>query len=125
MTTYTSRKGEVPCSDGDLYAFLTDMRNLKTVIPNGLITDWEATEDHCSFRLDKTGRISASLSEALPHSLIIYDAETFITGRITVQVAIGYITNFRSAIPHHGTTEHEPSDEDAPGRFQPEDTLTT
>jgi len=97
MTTYTSRKGEVPCGDGDLYAFLTDMRNLKTVIPDGMITDWEATEDQCRFRIDRTGRISASLSEALPHSMISYHAESLLTGRVTVQVIIEYITSNRSA----------------------------
>ena len=97
VTTYSSRKGEVPCGDGDLYAFLTDMRNMQTVVPDGLITEWEATEDHCSFRLDKTGKISASLAEALPHSLISYDAETFLTGRMVVKVAIEYITSYRSA----------------------------
>ncbi|MCA1740953.1 MAG: hypothetical protein LC630_00475 [Bacteroidales bacterium] len=66
MTTYTSRRGEVPCGDSDLYAFLTDIRNLKTVVPDGLLTDWEATDDHCSFKIEQAGRISVSLSEALP-----------------------------------------------------------
>lgn len=86
----------MPCGDRDLYAFLTDMRNLKTVVPEGLLTDWEATEDHCSFKVEKTGKISASLSEGLPHSTIRYNAETFLTGRITVQVTIEYISNIRS-----------------------------
>ncbi len=97
LTTYTSRRGEVPCGDSDLYAFLTDMRNLRSVVPEGMITDFEATEDHCSFKVEKTGRIAASLAEALPHSLIKYDAETFLTGRMTVQVEIEYITNLRSS----------------------------
>lgn len=97
VTTYTSRTGEVPCGDSDLYAFLTDMRNLSTVVPEGMITDWQATEDHCSFKIEKTGRISASLAEALPHSLIKYNAETFLTGRMTIEVEIEFITNFRSS----------------------------
>jgi hypothetical protein len=97
VTTYTSRQGEVPCGDSDLYAFLTDMRNLRTVVPEGVITDWEATEDHCSFKIEKTGRITASLAEALPHSLIKYNVETFLTGRMTVQVEIEFITDLRSS----------------------------
>lgn len=97
VTTYTSRTGEVPCGDKDLYAFLTDMRNLKTVVPDGLMTDWEATEDHCSFKVEKAGKISASLSEAMPHSMIRYNAETFMTGRVTVQVTIEHISNSRSS----------------------------
>ncbi|MFN2314243.1 MAG: hypothetical protein ABR531_07275 [Bacteroidales bacterium] len=97
MTTYTSRRGEVPCGDSDLYAFLTDIRNLKTVVPDGLLTDWEATDDHCSFKIEQAGRISVSLSEALPHSMITYDAETFVTGKMSIQVTIEYISGMRSA----------------------------
>jgi len=97
VTTYTSRRGEVPCGDADLYAFLTDMRNLQTVVPAGILTDWVATEDHCSFRIEKVGKISASLSEALPHSVIRYDAVTFLTGKMTIEVSIEYISGMRSA----------------------------
>jgi hypothetical protein len=97
ITTYTSRKGEVPCGDSDLYAFLTDMRNLQTVVPDGFLTDWEATEDHCSFKIERAGRVTASLTEALPHSMITYDAETFLTGKMAIQVNIEYISGVRSA----------------------------
>jgi hypothetical protein len=96
---YTSRKGEVPCGDSDLYAFLTDMRNFRDVIPAGtLFSDWEATEDRCSFKIEKTGRITVALTEALPHSIVTYTAETFLTGNITIQVMIEYITNNKSEL---------------------------
>ncbi len=92
--SYTSRKGKVPCGDRDLYAFLTDMRNFRDVIPAGsMFSDWEATEDSCSFKIEKTGKITVSLGEALPHSMITYTAETFFTGNVTIQVMIEYITN--------------------------------
>ena len=97
MTSYTSRKGEVPCGDADLYTFLTDMRNFRGVMPENMITDWEATEDRCSFRIDRTGKITAALSDALPHSVITYDAETFLTGKARIEVKIEYITGMRSA----------------------------
>jgi len=98
MTTYTSRRGEVPCGDSDLYAFLTDMRNLRSVFPEDAVTDWEATEDRCSFKTDGTGRITVSLSEAMPHSEINYDAESFLTGKIKVRISIEFISGVRSAI---------------------------
>ncbi len=98
MTTFTSRRGEVPCGDGDLYAFLTDMRNFRSVIPDGEVADWEATEDRCSFKTDSTGRITVSLSEAMPHTEITYDAESFLTGRVKIRVTIEFISNMRSAI---------------------------
>jgi hypothetical protein len=97
VTTYSSRRGEVPCGDSDLYAFLTDMRNFKTLIPDGLISEWTATEDRCSFKTDRTGKITASLSEALPHSVITYDVETFLTGKVKVQFVVESITGMRSS----------------------------
>lgn len=97
MTSYSSRKGEVPVGDDDLYAFLTDMRNFESVIPDGLVDEWQATEDQCTFRAEKAGRVSASLSEALPHSMITYSAETFLTGKIAVQVVIESLSRNRSS----------------------------
>lgn len=97
MNSYSSRKGEVPVGDDDLYAFLTDMRNFKSVIPDGLLSEWQATEEQCSFKVDKTGKVSASLSEALPHSMITYSAETFLTGKIAVQVVIEPVSRNRSS----------------------------
>ncbi len=98
MTTYTSRRAEVPCGDSDLYAFLTDMRNLRSVVPDGTVTDWEATAESCSFKADMAGTITASLSEALPHSMITYDAESLLTGKVKIRVNIEFISNMRSAV---------------------------
>lgn len=98
MKTYTSRRGEVPCGDSDLYAFLTDMRNFRSVMPEGTVTEWEATEDKCSFKAEVAGRITVSLSEALPHSMIEYEAESLLTGKVIVRVNIEPIGNMRSAV---------------------------
>jgi hypothetical protein len=98
MTTFTSRRGEVPCGDSDLYAFLTDMRNFRSVLPADTVTDWEATEDRCSFRTDGAGRVTVSLSEALPLSEITYEAESFLTGKVKVRVSLEFISGMRSAV---------------------------
>lgn len=98
MTTYTSRKGEVPCGDSDLYAFLTDMRNFRSVIPDGEVSDWEATEDRCSFKNESTGRLTVTLSEALPHSEINYEAESFLSGKVKIRISLEYLSSMRSAI---------------------------
>lgn len=98
MTTLTSRRGEVPCGDSDLYAFLTDMRNFRSVIPGDAVSGWESTEDNCSFKTDGIGRITAALSEAKPHSEIIYEVESFLTGKIKVRVTVEFISGMRSSI---------------------------
>ncbi|TFH46237.1 MAG: hypothetical protein E4G92_06700 [Bacteroidia bacterium] len=97
-TTYNSRSVTVACGPGDLYAFLTDMRNFETIIPGEKITEWEADEMSCSFRVDHAGKINASLAEAVPYSAIDYQAETFITGKITAHVAIETVDHDRSRV---------------------------
>lgn len=87
-TTYTSRSGRAACEDKDLYAFLSDMRNFESLIPEGVVTEWKASPDSCSFRADKAGKVTAGISEGSPWSRIDYFAETFITGRVSVTVNI-------------------------------------
>ena len=96
--SYTSKNGEVPCGDRDLYAFLTDIRNFKEVMPASMLSDWKATTDKCSFRLDKAGRVSVSLKEALPHTMVSYTAENLFTGNLSLKVIIEPLTSHRSKL---------------------------
>lgn len=97
-TVLSSRRGNIPCGDKDLYLFLTDMRNFATVIPQDHVTHWQANEDSCSFRIDKAGKINAELLEALPFSQVSYRAETFLTGAVAATVNIESVDHDRSVI---------------------------
>ncbi len=96
--SYTSRTGEVPYGDKDLYAFLTDIRNLREIIPHSMISDWQATADKCSFRIDRAGRVNVSLNEALPHTMVSYTAENLLTGKLSMQVVIEALTGHSSKL---------------------------
>ncbi len=88
----------MPLKDSDLYAFLTDMRNFRSLIPDGMAENWQATEERCSFRSDKTGTIRVTLDEAMPHTMIAYEAESLLTGKAVIRVSIEHINDVRSAI---------------------------
>ena len=88
----------MPCGDRDLYAFLTDVRNFKEVVPDNMLSDWKATSDKCSFRVDKAGRVNVSLKEALPHSMVSYTAENLFTGNLSLQVFIESLTSHSSKV---------------------------
>ncbi len=87
-TTYTSRSGIAACNDKDLFAFMKDMRNFGTLIPEGAVTEWQASEDKCTFRIEKAGIVKVELSGARPNSGIDYVAETFLTGKVSVTLNI-------------------------------------
>lgn len=90
--SYKSRTGQVPCGDRDLYAFLTDIRNFKEVLPSDMLSDWKATADKCSFRIERAGRVNVSLKEALPHTMVSYTAENLFTGNLSLKVVIESLT---------------------------------
>lgn len=96
--SYKSRTGEVPCGDKDLYAFLTDIRNFREVMPPGMLSDWKATTDKCSFRIDKAGKVTVTLKEALPHTLVSYTADNLFIGNLSLHVVIEALTNQSSKI---------------------------
>ena len=82
----------MPCGDTDLYAFLTDMHNFKELLPSAMLSEWKATADKCSFKIEKAGRVNVTLKEALPHTMISYTAETLFTGSLSLQVVIESLT---------------------------------
>lgn len=97
-TTLTSRKGLIPCNDQELYNFLTDMRSYASIIPEGVVSGWQATEDTCSFRVDKIGKINAQILEALPYSFVSCSADTMITGKVSASINIEGISNEQSEV---------------------------
>ncbi len=96
--SYKSKSGEVPCGDKDLYAFLTDIRNFSEVIPPGMLSDWKATAEKCSFRVEKAGRVNVSLKEALPHTMVSYTAENLFIGNLSLHVVIEALTSRSSKL---------------------------
>ena len=107
-TTFTGRKSEVPCRDGDLYAFLTDLRNVNSLVPQGMISDWEAERERCSFRAEGAGRVTVTIDELMPWSLITYQAESLFTGKVKLMVNIEHISDSASAVTITATVNMNP-----------------
>lgn len=107
-TTFTGRKSVVPCRDGDLYAFLTDLRNVNSLIPQGMISDWEAERERCSFRAEGVGRVMVTIDELMPWSLIAYQAESLFTGKVKLMVNIEHTSDSASAVTITATVNMNP-----------------
>lgn len=70
MSKYTSKIGKINKPDELIYNFLTDFNNLKSVIPQDKVKDFEATEDTCKFSIDGVGQAGLKIIEKEPHKLI-------------------------------------------------------
>lgn len=65
-----SKQGRVHTSEQNLFAFLTDLRNLEPYIPRDKVEEWHATEDECTIALPQVGRLTLRITEKEPFRLI-------------------------------------------------------
>lgn len=65
-----SKIGKSEHSDEQIYVFITDFRNFQNIIPREKVSDWEADQDSCSFKIDPVGKMSMKVIEKEPNKLI-------------------------------------------------------
>jgi hypothetical protein len=59
---FESRTGKLACSDKEVFAFVTDIRNFERFIPEGTISNWQSEREWCSFNVSMLGTVSFRLS---------------------------------------------------------------
>ena len=74
MSNFTSPEVEVNLSAEQLYDKLCNLNNLKDILPSE-ITDFQSTEDSCSFKMGGLPKISLVRAEKTPFSKIMLQAE--------------------------------------------------
>lgn len=65
-----SRIGKSANSAEQIYDFITDFNNFRTLLPADRVTDWESSGDRCSFKVDPVGRTGLQIIEKEPYSLV-------------------------------------------------------
>lgn len=70
MSKYTSKIGKINKQDQLIFDFLSDFRNLESIIPKDKISDFEATEDRCKFKMEGIGEAGLKTIEKEPNKLI-------------------------------------------------------
>lgn len=56
-----SKEVTVNCSSQEAFEYLNDMQNFKNLLPEDKITNWEAKEDYCSFKVQNAATIDMKL----------------------------------------------------------------
>ncbi|MCB9223004.1 MAG: hypothetical protein R2780_11180 [Crocinitomicaceae bacterium] len=69
-TQITSNKVVISASDEDVFAYLNDFNNIKDLLPQDKISDWKATKDDCSFKIQNAAVIPLVKDSVTEHSLI-------------------------------------------------------
>lgn len=65
-----SKIGKAESSAELIYNFITDFRNFKNIIPQEKVSEWDADEESCSFKIDTIGKMGMKVFEKEPFKLI-------------------------------------------------------
>jgi carbon monoxide dehydrogenase subunit G len=69
-TTIESKIGKIESSSEKVYSFLSDFNNFENLVPQDKISNWNSTEDTCSFSVTGVGEFGMKIIEKEPHKLI-------------------------------------------------------
>lgn len=72
MSKIESKRVTVKAAPEQIYSFLSDMNNIKLLLPLDKISDWKSSEDSCSFKVQGAYTIGLQRQEGIPHSQIRY-----------------------------------------------------
>ncbi|MDA7803262.1 hypothetical protein N8987_01630, partial [Crocinitomix sp.] len=69
-TNIESNKVIINASQGDVYSYLIDFNNIKELLPQDKISDWDSSVDHCSFKIQNAAVIPLIKDTVEPESKI-------------------------------------------------------
>ncbi|MDR1809884.1 MAG: SRPBCC family protein [Prevotella sp.] len=78
MTDFVSEIKTIPCAGAEVYAILSDLRNLDKVrenIPQEKIKNFSCDRDSCSVSVEPVGQVKFNIIEREPVSTIKFEAE--------------------------------------------------
>ena len=75
LSHYESRPGILSCTSGEVFEFVTDIRNFEQFIPAGTISNWQAGRDTCSFTVSMVGTVSVRIIKKEPFSKVIFKGD--------------------------------------------------
>jgi carbon monoxide dehydrogenase subunit G len=74
MTRIESKKVVVKATTEQTFGFLMDMNNIRHLLPEDKISNWQSDEKSCSFKIQNAYTISLEYKESTPHSRIVYQS---------------------------------------------------
>ena len=65
-----SRIGQSTYRDCEIFGFITDFNNFRSLLPEGRVSGFEVSGDQCSFQVEPLGRTGLQILEKTPYSLV-------------------------------------------------------
>ncbi|HEX7494734.1 MAG TPA: hypothetical protein VF346_10975 [Bacteroidales bacterium] len=75
LSYFESRSGNLSCNPEEAFSFVTDIRNFERFIPKGVINNWTAEKESCSFGMSMLGTVTVRLSEKEKYTKVVYTGD--------------------------------------------------
>lgn len=66
-----SKKVKIPASNEQVFNYISNLNNFKSLLPDDRISDWESKDDYCSFKVQGTATIDLTLARQDPFSHLL------------------------------------------------------
>ena len=63
------------CTPEEVFKFVTDIRNFERFIPKGIISNWIAEKESCSFSVSMLGTVTVRLAEKENFTRVVFDGD--------------------------------------------------
>ena len=95
MKSFESKRVSLKASEQTVFAFLSNMSNLGRFMPEQ-ITNWQATEDTCSFTIQNMTTLSMRIVERVPFERIDVTSDGKTPFNFTLQLCLFPKADFQS-----------------------------
>jgi hypothetical protein len=75
LSYFESRSGRLNCNTEGVFAFVTDIRNFEQFLPDGIINNWIAEKESCSFGVSMLGTVTVRLAEKEKPNKVVFDGD--------------------------------------------------
>ena len=72
---FESRSGNLTCKAEEVFSFVTDIRNFERFIPKGVINNWNAEKESCSFGVSVLVTVTVRLAEKEKYTKVVYTGD--------------------------------------------------
>jgi len=75
LSYFESRIGKLSACTEEVFSFVTDVRNFERVIPPGIIANWQADRESCSFSVSTLGTVGFRMVEKDINKNVVYKGD--------------------------------------------------
>jgi carbon monoxide dehydrogenase subunit G len=75
LSYFESRTGTLTSNAEEVFTFVTDIRNFERFIPGGIISNWNAEKESCSFSVSILGTVSVRLAEKEKYNKVVFSGD--------------------------------------------------